>query len=142
MKESKAFSYINVKPGEEVTEQKVREGYFKAANRSDIQGIKDICDTFPYQVKQSIKESDIPLLPYLLHKAREIILQNETIVLSVVEKLFEWGSDINKPMNNMHTLNNMYTLSLAIEKGLISVAKFLLEKVPLPHMMMKMIRYR
>jgi len=128
MKESKAFSYINVKPGEEVTEQKVREGYFKAANRSDIQGIKDICDTFPYQVKQSIKESDIPLLPYLLHKAREIILQNETIVLSVVEKLFEWGSDINKPMNNMHTLNNMYTLSLAIEKGLISVAKFLLEK--------------
>ncbi|WP_106874292.1 ankyrin repeat domain-containing protein [Candidatus Phycorickettsia trachydisci] len=151
MDKPKALTYVEVTEGSEVDVNQVYEGFRRAIKLYDLEGIRDIYNTFPNQSRKvMINDFDgngYPLLHFTLSAECDedysqddpSLIQKESKVLSIVKELVTLGVDVNEIYDyedqefeeDQELLEDsdqhIYPLCFAVRKGLIPVIEFLLE---------------
>jgi len=150
MNESKAFSYIKIEQGGDVTEKQVYEGFCEAIKVCDAQGIHDIYNEFPSLAKKVIDNEfdheNYPLIYLILRSSLGYhseegfgLLQIEQNTLTVLTELVKLGLDVNQEWDdaahyfNIDCDNNYRLLDYAVYGGFISVTDFLLKQGATAH---------
>ncbi|AVP87429.1 hypothetical protein phytr_4800 [Candidatus Phycorickettsia trachydisci] len=150
MNESKAFNYIKIEQGVDVTEKQVYEGFCEAIKVCDAQGIRDIYHEFPSLAKKVIDNEfdheNYPLIYLILRSSLGYhseegfgLLQIEQNTLTVLTELVKLGLDVNQEWDDdEHYLSgdcddNYRLLDYAVYGGFISVTDFLLKQGAASH---------